>query len=207
MTFQTPKLGTPESLDPVTHGLLLSRARAKLCKNPMSQAPSEADPIFIRHVQTDDLHALKVLLTDLSPGTLYYRFGRFSTPTWTDEQWQALCDPDPHRCANFVAADQSACENRAIVGIARLVLDLHLAGAPRSAEFSLVVADQRQNQGIGQRLMHRLIDEASRRELTSIYGDVLPSNRAMLSFCKGLGFVPGSSPSDSRICRLTMSIG
>lgn len=158
----------------------------------------------IRPIRAADLAALKSFLSELSPGTLYFRFGRMSMPMWSDEQWQTLCQPPSNQCAHFVATQIGEPGRYNIVGMARLVIDT--ANVDDCAEFSLVVADHLQRQGIGRQLMHALVGEASRRGLASIFGDVLPSNTSMLSFCEGLGFVARSSPDDARIRRLAISI-
>lgn len=158
----------------------------------------------IRPIHTDDLAALKSFLSELSPGTLYFRFGRLSMPMWTDDEWRMLCKPPSTHCAHFVATQTTEPGRYGIVGMARLVMEAD--SLADCAEFSLVVADHLQNQGLGQQLMHALVGEASRRGLASIYGDVLPSNTTMLSFCKGLGFVTRSNPNDARICRMVLSI-
>jgi len=156
----------------------------------------------IRPIQTADLSALKSFMAELSPGTLYFRFGRLSVPMWSEEEWQALCAPHPERCAHFVATEIIGPGRYAIVGMARLILD----GSQDSAEFSLVVVDHRQHHGLGRQLIHALVGEASRRGLSSVYGDVLPSNATMLSFCEGLGFVSRSCPDDERIHRMVLRI-
>ena len=170
----------------------------------MSQFATETAATHIRPIAATDLTALKTFLSELSPGTLYFRFGRMSMPIWSENDWQALCEPEPTRSAHFVATQVIGPGRYAVVGMARLVLDAD--SLDESAEFSLVVADQLQHQGIGRELMHALVGEAIRRGLSSIYGDVLPSNTTMLSFCKGLGFVSRPSPDDARVCRTVLSI-
>ncbi|MCD8565417.1 MAG: GNAT family N-acetyltransferase [Burkholderiaceae bacterium] len=172
----------------------------------MSQTAKAITATHIRPIQAADLTALKAFLSELSPGTLYFRFGRMSVPMLTQEQWHELCEPHPQRCAQFVATQITGPGRYGIVGMARLVFQSSDHDSPDSAEFSMVVADHLQNQGLGRQLMHALVGEANRRGLTHIYGDVLPSNTTMLSFCKGLGFVSRACPDDSRIHRMTLSI-
>lgn len=169
--------------------------------NPLTPAAPH-----IRQIQAADLNALKAFLSGLSPGTLYFRFGRLSAPMWSEQQWQALCEPDPVSGAHFVATQITEPGRYAIVGIARLVF-AHPGNECRDkAEFSLVVADHLQGHGLGRQLMHALVGEAIRRGLNSIYGDVLPSNTTMLSFCQGMGFVSRSCPDDARIYRMVLPI-
>ncbi len=164
----------------------------------------------IRPIQTADPHALKTFTAELSPDTLYFRFGRLSVSIWSEEEWQALCAPHPDRRAHFVATEVIGPGLYAIVGMAGLILD----GSPDSAEFGLVVADHRQHHGLGKQLMHAPVCEASQRGLNSVYGDVygdvygefLPSNATMLSFREGLGFASGVCPDDERIHRMVLRI-
>ncbi|UOD50989.1 GNAT family N-acetyltransferase [Orrella daihaiensis] len=172
----------------------------------MSPSAKPSTATHIRPIQAADLSTLKSFLSELSPGTLYFRFGRMSMPMLTEDQWHELCEPDPLRCAQFVATQITGSGRYAIVGMARLLPQASEDGTADCAEFSLVVADHLQNQGVGRQLMHTLVGEASRRGLGLIYGDVLPSNTTMLSFCEGLGFVLRASPDDSRIHRMMLSI-
>ena len=156
----------------------------------------------IRQIQAADLKRLKTFLSELSPGSLYFRFGKPHLPRWSDKQWADLCCPDPTHTTGFVATELLAQGRYAIVGIARLVV----AANPQNAEFSLVVTDSKQNQGLGKQLMDRLVGEAQKRSLSTIYGDVLPSNHAMIRFCQGLGMFLGACPTDARLCRMTLPI-
>lgn len=167
----------------------------------MNQPNKTFAPVFVRPIQPTDLNPLKALLSELSPGTLYFRFGRLSMPIWSEEQWQDLCSP-PEHCANFVATEVTGQGRYSVVGMARLVTD----NSQERAEFSLVVADTLQHSGVGRQLMHAMVGEAVRRGLSSIYGDVLPSNTVMLRFCEGLGFVANPCPDDPRIHRMVLAI-
>ena len=160
----------------------------------------------IRPIEPTDLPAFKAFLSELSPGTLYFRFGCLSLPVLTQEQWTELCKPNPDRCAQFVATQVTGPGRYAILGVARLVFQSGEHALPSSAEFTLVVADHLQNRGLGRQLMHTLIGEANRRGLDLIYGDVLPSNTTMLSFCEGLGFVSQANPDEPRIHRMMLPI-
>ena len=55
-------------------------------------------------------------------------------------------------------------------------------------EFAIVVADGMTRQGLGRRLMRRMIDHAASRAINEIYGLVLANNEAMLDLCRHLGF-------------------
>ena len=140
-------------------------------------------------------------LTALSPGTVYFRFGSLSAPNFTDEQLQELCAPDPDKMVSFVAIEANSHGTR-IIGVARMEVDPSAEGF----EFTIVIADRQQHHGLGKQLMHRLVDEASRRGVKRLYGEVLPSNQGMRRFCKHLGFTESTSPRDSRLCRLELDL-
>jgi len=157
---------------------------------------------LIRPVQAVDLEPLKVFLGELSPGSLYFRFGKPHVPLWSDEQWAELCQPDTKHTTGLVAVEVIKTGQYAIVGMARLVTDARR----KNAEFSVVLADRKQQQGIGTRLIHALVTEAQRRALTTIYGDVLPTNHAMIRFCEGLGMEINDCPVEARLSRMVFRI-
>lgn len=168
----------------------------------MMTESSTTKMLRIRPIQAADLQPLKSFLHELSPGTLYFRFGRLSMPMWTEQEWRALCEPDPRRSSHFIATQITRPGHYRVVGMGRLVFSANTT----DAEFSIVLSDECQRQGLGTKLMHAMVGEARRWGLTSIYGDVLPSNGPMLSFCEGLGLVRRTCPEDPRIHRMVLQI-
>jgi len=156
----------------------------------------------IRQVQSADLEPLKLFLGELSPGSLYFRFGRPHVPLWSDQHWSELCQPDTTHTIGLVATEVVAPGRYAVVGMARLITD----ASRQNAEFSMVLADRKQHLGIGTQIMHALVVQAQRRALTTIYGDVLPTNHAMIRFCEGLGMEIVDCPDDARVHRMVFHI-
>jgi len=70
-----------------------------------------------------------------------------------------------------------------------------LAGDPNGdrAEFALVVRTDLKGRGIGSALLQRLIDYARKRQISEIWGHVLPENSTMLTLCREFGFSAASS--------------
>lgn len=64
---------------------------------------------------------------------------------------------------------------------------LHVDAVTDSAEFGVAVDPGYTNQGIGWRLMQRLTEDAVRRGLCELWGDVLVENHTMLDFAKAMG--------------------
>ncbi|HKI89094.1 MAG TPA: GNAT family N-acetyltransferase [Draconibacterium sp.] len=85
--------------------------------------------------------------------------------------------------------------NEEEIGVARFIID----SDGKSCEFAIVVADEWQNRGLGEKLMKALIGHAQARGIERIHGSVLKSNPVMLQFVKGLGFEETPDPDDSSV--------
>jgi acetyltransferase len=71
-----------------------------------------------------------------------------------------------------------------ILGVGRLIkLD-----PQNEAEVAILVSDQYQNQGLGTKLLRRLIEIARRQQLHRVSGELLRDNLAMQTIVKKLGF-------------------
>jgi len=81
------------------------------------------------------------------------------------------------------------------VGIARYIM----AATTPTAEFGLVVADDRQHQGLGRRLLQALLQHAQEAGVQELVGVVLASNRPMLSLVRSLGFTISREPDDATL--------
>jgi acetyltransferase len=84
------------------------------------------------------------------------------------------------------------------IGVARYV-----RGADgQSAEFAIVIADAWQHRGLGEKLMTKLIDIASRHQLDSLTGMALSTNTRMLALARKLGFGIRLDPQDATVAQL-----
>lgn len=150
----------------------------------------------LRPLRTDDLEALRRAFLRLTPEEIEYRFFYRSRelPASVMAQVRGF---DPAREAAFVVED---------AGEIRAVADLH-ADAPdaREAEFGLIVGKAISGHGIGRLLMLRLLDEARRRRLTALLGDVRADNGRMLELCRTLGATVAPDPDDPSILRVRFS--
>jgi acetyltransferase len=71
-----------------------------------------------------------------------------------------------------------------IYGVARLSKQT----GTDSAEFSLLVSDRAQRQGLGTELMRRLLQVGREEQLHRIWGEILAENTTMQRICEKLGF-------------------
>ena len=133
---------------------------------------------MVRPIRADDAAALRRGFARLTPDQVRLRtFHRVNelSPAAAEH----MTHIDPVTTTAYVAVDSDG----EIRGEARLHADL----ATDSAEFGIVVDPAFTQQGIGRRLMLQLVDDARRRDLDELWGDVLVHNQAMLDFAKELG--------------------
>lgn len=76
----------------------------------------------------------------------------------------------------------------------------------QSCEFALVVADEWQNKGIGNKLMNCLFDAARAKGIKVMEGEVLATNRSMLELVHRLGFETSISLEDNAIRRIVKQL-
>ena len=134
--------------------------------------------LFVRPIRLGDADALRRGFARLTPEQVRLRtFHRMSELTAASAE--RLTRVDPGTTTALVAVDADG----EIRGEARL----HADAVTNAAEFGVAVDPAFTGQGIGRRLMQRLLDDARRRGLDEIWGDVLAHNDTMLDFVKALG--------------------
>lgn len=159
----------------------------------------------LRPIRPDDAQALQDFIRGLSEEARYMRFVSMMREL-TPRMLSRYTHIDYHRELALVAtcelADESGHLQETIIGLA------HYLRNPdgRGAEYALVIADNWQGQGLGRRLMSRLIDAAREQGLDYIEGMVLSNNRPMLSLMISLGMTNDSDPDDSSMRRVWMSL-
>jgi acetyltransferase len=88
------------------------------------------------------------------------------------------------------------------LGVGRYVV----APTKPTAEFALVIADARQGQGLGRRLLEALLEHAKEAGVDEVEGIVLATNRAMLLLVRSLGFSVSAEPGDETVVRIRRSL-
>lgn len=118
-------------------------------------------------------------------------------------------DERVHRLTHFDTATEFAL----VVVHSEKGKDIPLAGGRfvhdddgRRCEFSLLIGDDWQGQGIGHRILRALIREAVRRGLRQMEGNVLADNRAMLDLARTNGFVVDDSREDAGVKLVTFDL-
>lgn len=137
----------------------------------------------MRSATAADLPLMADLLTDLSSDSRYLRF-LLPLSAFTPERAEArarqlwLENPWPSwvLLATLPESEQPGAASEKVIGLG----ELHLNPAnPGQAEFALLVRDEWQGQGIGARLLDRLVALATTRGVRVLCSEIHPYNRAM----------------------------
>jgi acetyltransferase len=138
--------------------------------------------VTVRPVLPQDAELEQALVRALSPASRYQRF--FAPIRELPEGWlQRLTQIDYRQQQAFIV-ETFVGEQALAVAEGRYVLD----ASGEACEFAVVVADDWQHLGLARRLMHCLLQSAAQAGLKRMFGDVLATNRAMLSLARSLGF-------------------
>lgn len=152
-------------------------AKAKRSRGEAFTTP-DGRRLFLRAIHPDDAEALRRGFARLTPeqarSRTFHRIAELSP-----EMAERLTHVDPETTTAYVVVDAGG----EIRGDARL----HVDAVTDSAEFGVAVDPGYTNQGIGWRLMQRLFEDAQRRGVHELWGDVLAENHTMLDFAKAMG--------------------
>ncbi|MGB4911247.1 MAG: GNAT family N-acetyltransferase [Candidatus Dechloromonas phosphoritropha] len=167
---------------------------------PLRWKSPNGSRLKMRLMRPDDAESVKNSLNQLSP---LARRHRFFGPVreFTDPMVSQLVDVDPARVYPLVVLHRTK-EARVTVGGGRFVID----ETGKACEFSLVIIDDWQGQGIGRRILGELIAEATRRGLQRIIGDVLAENPAMFALGRSMGFMLQDSEEGPSVKRLIRTL-
>jgi acetyltransferase len=135
---------------------------------------------LVRPVRADDAPLVQRFVRELSPES---RRSRFLGPVreLSPAQLERMTRFDGTTSLGLVAV--AGADGARVVGIAQ-----HAAAEPSVAELAVVVADDWQRQGLGERLVGLLIGHASRAGAAAVEGYVMAGNWPMLALASKLGF-------------------
>jgi acetyltransferase len=155
--------------------------------------------LLLRPIRHDDGAREEAFVRGLSRESGYQRM--FSAFKVTAEWIEQMTHID-YRChmAFALTAEKDGVEQ--FVGVGRYVA----APAKPTAEFGLVIADARQGQGLGRRMLEALLEQAKEAGVHEIEGIVLATNRAMLSLARSLGFTASAEPGDATVVRVRRNL-
>ena len=138
--------------------------------------------LAIRPIQPEDAELFVELFKTLSPTSVYYRFFRHMK-SLSPELLAMLTQVDYDRHLALVALDLASTPEK-MLGVARVIGDPDL----EHTEFSIMVGDPWQGQGVGVALLVNLLRAAKKQGVKKIWGTVLRENTQMLHLGKKAGF-------------------
>jgi acetyltransferase len=157
--------------------------------------------LWIRPIQPEDEPALQAHFGRLDPEESRMRF---FVPRRTLDHLTAarFCQLDYDREMALVLTEPGPAGTRPIHGVVSLNADPGLV----SAEFAIVINRDMTGMGLGILLMRRMLDDARRRGLREVHGEVLRENRPMLTLCKLLGFTQGPIPDEPGLVEVRLAL-
>ncbi|HEY5790752.1 MAG TPA: GNAT family N-acetyltransferase, partial [Gammaproteobacteria bacterium] len=189
-----PLFATPE-------GVLALDARLKVapaeCSGPERLAirpyPQELEERFklangrdvlLRPIRPEDESAHYVFLDKLTPQDIYYRFFGVVSSRMSHREMARLTQIDYDREMAFIATARGEHGDPETLGVIRTLTD------PDNtvAEYAIITRSDLKGQGLGRKLMQKMIDYCRARGTREIVGQILPENRPMQGLAKSLGF-------------------
>ncbi|MBS0425276.1 MAG: GNAT family N-acetyltransferase, partial [Proteobacteria bacterium] len=159
------------------------------------QLPDGID-LTIRPIRPEDAEIEQAFVRGLSAESKYFRF-MDSLQELSQSMLVRFTQIDYDREMALIAVlEQDGREQE--LGVCRYMAS---AGG-QSCEFALVVADEWQNKGIGNKLMNCLFDAARAKGIKVMEGEVLAANRSMLELVRRLGFEVSVSQEDVAVKRI-----
>jgi len=153
--------------------------------------------VTIRPIRFQDEPLMVKFHESLSEQSVYLRY--FQTLKYsmriTHERLMRRCFIDYDREMALVAEGKNENGEREILGVSRLV-KLH---GPPDAEFSVLVSDKVQRQGLGTELVKRILQVARDEKVRRVVADILRENQGMQHLCAKLGFKLTGTAANSTI--------
>lgn len=149
----------------------------------MPIALADGQQLLLRAIRAEDEHQLQIGFTQLSPEEVRMRF-LFPLKALTHDLAARLTQLDYDREIALVLADLQPPGQSRLFGVVRASFDPGLS----SAEFAIVIPKQLGGQGLGTRLLARIIELSRTAGMRHMHGDTLPENQPMRALARKLGF-------------------
>jgi acetyltransferase len=149
----------------------------------------DGTPVLIRPIRPEDEPQMSRFHETLSEQSVYQRYLQplGLSQRVAHERLIRICFNDYDREIALVAERRMDDGTTQILGVGRLIKHRGLQ-AERAAEFSLVISDDVQRQGLGTELLRRLVEVARAEGLKRLSAETLPDNAGMQAACRKVGF-------------------
>ena len=155
----------------------------------------DGSQVTIRPIRPDDTGIEQEFVRALSSESRYFRF-MDTIRELSPRMLRHFTEVDYRRHLALVALGGSG-EKPVMLGVARYVT----GEDPQRAEFAIVIADEWQRKGLGERLMQALIAAARGAGVRALFGEVLAGNHKMIGLMAKLGFSMNFNERNPRVLR------
>ncbi len=140
--------------------------------------------VLLRPIRPEDEEAHYTFLGKLAPQDIYYRFFGVINPRMEHREMARLTQIDYDREMAFIATTRGERGEPETLGVVRTLTD------PDNtvAEYAIITRSDLKGQGLGRKLMQKMIDYCRTRGTREIVGQILPENRPMIGLARALGF-------------------
>ncbi len=139
--------------------------------------------LLLRPIRPEDEAAHRELFGHLSPDDRYFRFFR-AMGNIEHDQLARFTQIDYDREMAFIASESDSNGETRTLGVVRAVTDAD----NQTAEFAIVVASDLHNQGLGYRLLEKMIRYCRERGTRYMVGQTLSGNARMCRLAETFGF-------------------
>lgn len=161
---------------------------------------SDGTKTLIRPIKPEDEPMERELFKRISKQTEYFRFfGKLGTVT--HEMLIRYTQIDYDREIALIAKVNENGED-AMAGVVRLVADAN----NDAAEFAILVADDYQGKGLGNKFMNLIMEIAEQRKIRKVYATVLNANTVMLHMFRKRGFTIKDEDGQSRYAEKILNV-
>ena len=161
---------------------------------------ADGTDITIRPIRPEDADLVKRFVHNLSEESKYFRF-MSSLQELTETMLVRFTQLDYSREMALIAVTVDR-DQEVELGVARYAINPD----GDTCEFALVIADNMQGKGLGQKLMVALMEAARANDLAVIEGEVLVNNHKMLKLMSRLGFASKISEEDRGIMKVSKAL-
>lgn len=161
----------------------------------------DGQALSVRPIRPEDAGIEQRFVDSLSPESKYLRF-MYGMGDISPSMLARFTQIDYDREMALVAVANDGTPAASLKAVARYVAN----PGGDSCEFALAVADEMHRQGIGSRMMQRLMELARAQGFREMEGDVLAQNAKMLKLCRKLGFSLHRSPDDAEVIQVRCSL-
>ena len=153
----------------------------------------DGSTVTVRPIRDADAPRLAAFHRGLSDETVHFRYGGGFGLSGRTAPSRLADRCHAHAGEVVLVAEAEGAPPSTLLAVARLV---PVPDEPGTAEFAIVVRDDRQGLGLGTALLRRLFEAGRRAGVARVVGVVLPENARMLRLCQRLGAKTRAVPED-----------